>query len=261
MGNNNNKIYAEVAKKAAKEAGKLLLKNFAGPREISYKGRINLVTKMDTESEKLIVNIIRKNFPGHSILAEEGEYENIEGKFRWVIDPLDGTSNYAHGFGFFCVSIALQNPEGQIIAGAVYAPYLNEFYMASKGAGAFLNGKDIKVSEIKSLERSMLATGFPYDIAESRGNIDNFNKFLLKTQAVRRPGAAALDLCSVAAGKFDGFWEMELNPWDTAAGVLIVTEAGGKVTDFDGGKYSIYDNKILVSNGIIHNEMQEMLNE
>ncbi|MEA3506039.1 MAG: inositol monophosphatase family protein [Elusimicrobiota bacterium] len=259
MGNNSNKIYIEVASRAAREAGSLLVENFTRPRKIKYKGRIDLVTGMDIESEKLIVDIISEEFPDHSILAEERDYENQAGGYRWIIDPLDGTSNYAHGFGFFCVSIALQDPEGKIIAGVVYAPYPDEFYKAVRGGGAFLNGQHMKVSRVRELEKAMVATGFPYDIAESHANIDNFNKFLLKTQAVRRPGAAALDLCCVAAGKFDGFWELMLNPWDTAAGVLIVEEAGGKVTDFSGGSYSIYDKKILASNGRIHNLMQEIL--
>ncbi|MFC2061647.1 inositol monophosphatase family protein [Elusimicrobiota bacterium] len=260
MGRDNCKIYFKVAKSIALEAGKLLLDKFHDKREIGFKGRIDLVTEMDTRSEEFIVNSIKKHFPDHGILAEEGNKENTGAEYLWIIDPLDGTTNYAHGFGFFCVSIALAKKDEGIIVGVVYAPYLNECYTAVKGEGAYLNGKKIKVSEIGKLEQSLLATGFPYDIKESHANIDHFNRFLMKAQAVRRPGSAAIDMCAVAAGKFDGFWELKLNPWDVAAGSLIIREAGGDVTDFKGGFHDIYKQEILASNGLIHEDMREVIN-
>ncbi|MGM0440971.1 MAG: inositol monophosphatase family protein [Elusimicrobiota bacterium] len=258
MGNNNNKIYLEHAVKTAREAGDFLLKNFTNKQDISYKGRINLVTRMDEESEKMIVNSISEKFPDHSILAEEGDYDKRESPYLWIVDPLDGTTNYAHGFGFFGVSIALEY-RGEIIAGVVNAPYIGELYTALRGEGSRLNGERIEVSETSELEKSLVTTGFPYDIKETGDNIENFNRFLMKTRAVRRPGSAAIDLCSVAAGKFDGFWELKLEPWDTAAGFLIVEEAGGRVTDFEGNRYSPYQKEILASNSHIHEDMRKEL--
>ncbi len=258
MGNNNNKIYLESAVEISRKAADFLVDNFKKERDISYKGRINLVTRMDTESENIIVNSIRQKFPDHGILAEEGDYVKKDSPFLWIVDPLDGTTNYAHGFGFFGVSIALEY-RGEIIMGVVNAPYLGELYTALRGGGSRLNGEKITVSRTEDLGKSMVATGFPYDIRETGANIDNFNRFLLKTRAVRRPGSAAIDLCSVAAGKFDGFWELKLEPWDTAAGFLIVEEAGGKVTDFKGNKYSPYKNEILATNSFIHENMRKEL--
>lgn len=260
MGHNNHKIYIEVAISIAKKAGKLLMDNFYSEKKIDYKGRINLVTEIDRRSEKLIVDNLKKEFPQHSILAEEGSRSEQNSEFLWLIDPLDGTTNYAHSFGFFAVSIALQERNRGVIAGVVFAPYLNECYSASRDAGAFLNDNKINVSNTNELEKSLLATGFPYDIKESHANIEYFNRFLLESQAVRRPGSAAIDLCCVAAGKFDGFWEMKLYPWDTAAGSLIVEEAGGKVTDFKGDKYDPYKKEILATNGLIHEDMKRIIN-
>jgi myo-inositol-1(or 4)-monophosphatase len=260
VGNDNNKVYVEIASSAARDAGRLLLENFSNKREIGYKGRIDLVTEMDTLCEKMIVGKIRESFPEHGILAEEGTGRESDSEYLWYIDPLDGTTNYAHGFGFFAVSIGLEKKGYGIIAAAVYAPYFNEFYSASKGGGAYLNGMKIGVSSTDSLEKSLLATGFPYDIKETRGNIDNFNRFILCSQAVRRPGSAAIDLCSVAAGKFDGFWEIKLHPWDTAAASLIVEEAGGIITDFNSGNFSPYKEEVLASNGLIHEDMIRVLN-
>ena len=258
MGNNNYQIYFEVALKAAEKAGKLLLDNFIGKRNISYKGRINLVTEMDIRSEELIVSEIKEKFPTHDILAEERSNRSSNSNFCWLIDPLDGTTNYAHEFGFWAVSIAL-SVKNEIVLGVVYAPYLNECYTAIKGGGAELNKKIIKVSTTDKLEKSLVATGFPYDVKETHSNIDYFNRSLLRTQAVRRPGSAAIDLCSVAAGKFDGFWELGLYPWDTAAGCLITTEAGGKITTLNGGDWTHYEKEILATNGLIHREMMETL--
>ncbi len=261
MGNNNYKIFLEVAASTAKLAGKLLLDSFCGKREINYKGRIDLVTEMDSLSEKLIVGNLKKEFPSHSIIAEEGSRRDMDSEYLWLIDPLDGTTNYAHGFGFFAVSIACLKKNEGIVEGVVYAPYLNECYTAMKGNGACLNGNPIKVSDTETIEKSLIATGFPYDVKESHDNIDYFNRFLVLAQALRRPGSAAIDLCGVAAGKFDGFWELKLHPWDTAAGSLIVTEAGGMITDFKGGIFNPYKKEVLATNGLIHEEMMEILNE
>lgn len=261
MGNNNIHIYLEVALDVAKRAGKLLLDNFCGKRKVNYKGRINLVTEMDILSEKLIVDSLKKEFPEHGILAEEGSRTDSDSGYLWIIDPLDGTTNYAHGFGFFAVSIALEEKDTGIIAGVVYAPYIDECYTASRGLGACLNGKPARVSSTGSLEGSMVATGFPYDVKESHDNMEYFNRFLTKTQAVRRPGSASIDLCSVAAGKFDGYWELKLYPWDTAAGSLIVEEAGGMVTGLNGAEFNPYKKGVLATNGLIHKEMLGVINE
>lgn len=259
MGKDNYKVYFRIALSIAKKAGKLLMNNFYREQEISYKGRINLVTEMDIRSEELIVSSIKKEFPEHGILAEEGNEHQTGSEFLWLIDPLDGTTNYAHGFGFFCVSIALNRKGKGIVIGVVNAPYLDECYTAVKGEGAYLNGRPVRVSKISRLDKSMIATGFSYDIEETRTNIEYFNRFLLKTQAVRRPGSAAIDMCCVASGKFDGFWELKLYPWDTAAGSLIVEEAGGKVSDFSGNPYTPFRKEILVTNGLIHKDMQEVI--
>jgi myo-inositol-1(or 4)-monophosphatase len=216
---------------------------------------------VDTLCEKLIVEKIKKAFPDHGILAEEGGRRDSESDFLWIIDPLDGTTNYAHGFGFFAVSIALEEKDKGIVVGVVYAPYLNECYTAIINKGAYLNDVPIKVSNIETLEKSMLATGFPYDIKDSRSNIEYFSRFVILAQAVRRPGSAAIDLCSMAAGKFDGFWEMNLAPWDTAAGSLIVKEAGGKITDFSGNEFDPNKNEVLATNGLIHHEMIKVISK
>jgi myo-inositol-1(or 4)-monophosphatase len=248
-----------VAFYAASNAGKILKDNFGKSLEIDFKGDINLVTDIDRLSEKTIVEIIMDKYPDHQILAEESEGKRSESPYRWIIDPLDGTTNYAHGFPFFCVSIALEK-DREIILGIIYDPLLEEFFVAEKGKGAYLNKKKIEVSSTDNLIHSLLATGFPYDLRESEeNNIDHFNNFIMSAQAVRRAGSAALDLCYVAMGRFDGFWELKLSPWDVAAGSLIVKEAGGIVTDFKGGDFDIYSKEILASNKKIHNEMVQVL--
>jgi myo-inositol-1(or 4)-monophosphatase len=259
VGNDNHKIYFKVGLRAAHKAGNLLLKNFLKKHEISYKSKIDLVTEMDTKAEELIVSHIKKNFPDHGILSEEKERKETGSEYIWLIDPLDGTVNYAHGFGFFCVSIALEHKEKGIVLGVVNAPYFNECYTAITGQGAYLNSKPVRVSDTGDLDKAMVATGFPYDIEESRANIDKFVRFLLQSQAVRRPGSAAIDMCLVAAGRFDGFWEMKLNPWDTAAGSLIIKEAGGTITDFGGGEFSPYGKEVLATNGRIHSQMMKVI--
>lgn len=244
----------------AKQAGKFLKENQGKISEIIEKGSFtNLVTDIDKRSEKMIVDFIHKNFPTHEILAEEGGETKSSSEYKWIVDPLDGTTNFTHGFPIYCVSVGLEY-KGKIVAGVVYDPNFDELFVAEKGSGAFLNNSPIKVTQVSDLRHAMLATGFPYDVKDDPFNcIEHFNTFLLHAQAIRRLGSAALDICYVAAGRLDGFWEVNLHPWDTAAAVLIATEAGGKVTDFRGGEYSIYDKNILLSNGLIHDQMITVL--
>ena len=253
--------YLSFAKEIAVKAGKLLLKKRHQRNKIKLKGRVNLVTEADLASEKLIIKAIEKIYPDHSILTEEESSVEKKSDFRWIIDPLDGTTNYAHDFPFWCVSVGLEY-QGEIIVGVVYDPIGDELFYASKKNGSYLNRKKITVSSRRQLEKSLLATGFPYDIGTSReNNLKYFSRFAKNAQAVRRAGSAALDLCYLACGRFDGFWELKLAPWDTAAAKLIVEEAGGRVTDFCGEKYSVYDKYILASNRKIHNQMIKILTE
>lgn len=258
-----------VAIEAAKEAGKFLELNLGKVKEIERKvgEETNLVTEIDRQSEQLIMDIIGRHFPQHDFLAEEGGLRQAEPSrsgetrsgYRWIIDPLDGTTNYTHHFPCFAVSIALEK-NAEIVLGVVYDPNLDEMFTAERGRGAFVNGKRMSVSKADVLIRSMLVTGFPYDIKDNPDHaIEHFVNFLKEAQAVRRMGSAAIDLAYVAAGRMDGFWEVSLNPWDVAAAVLLVTEAGGKVTDFLGNPYSIYGKPILASNGVIHGEMMRIL--
>jgi len=249
----------EIAIEAAKKAGKILKENLGKSIEIGFKGEINLVTDIDINSEKTIVQIIRNKHPDHQILTEEGEGQKGTPSHKWIIDPLDGTTNYAHGYPCFCVSIAFEK-NGDVLFGVIYDPVLDELFTAEKGGGACLNGRKIRVSSTDKLIHSMLATGFPYDLRESQNNnLIHFNNFTMSAQAIRRAGSAALDLCYVAMGRFDGFWEPKLSPWDVAAGSLIVREAGGMVSDFKGGVFDSYSKEILASNGRIHYEMVEVL--
>jgi len=248
-----------VALKAVKEGGSILMQHFGKVKSIDYKGEINLVTEADRQSEQKIVSIIKDKYPDHSILAEETGDSGGSSPFKWIIDPLDGTTNYAHSYPCFCVSLAIEY-EGEVIYGTVYDPMREEIFTAEKGNGAYVNGKIIKVSSTQELNHSLLCTGFPYDIRDDiESNILNFRNFLMKSQAVRRDGSAALDLCYVAAGRFDGFWEQKLFPWDVAAGSLLITEAGGKLSNFKDEKFNIYDTEIVASNGIIHHQMIETL--
>ncbi len=244
----------------AKDAGKFLKENEGKISQIDEKESFtNLVTNIDKGSETMIKSFIEKYFPDHGILAEESGASLPLSEFRWIIDPLDGTTNFTHAYPVYCVSIAVEH-KGEVVAGVVYDPNFDELFWAERGTGAFLNGSKIKVTTADNLKRSMLATGFPYDIKHNPFNcIQHFEEFLIRAQAVRRLGSAALDICYVAAGRLDGFWEVNLHPWDTAAAVLITTEAGGKVSDFTGGRYSIYQKNILLSNGLIHEQMIEVL--
>jgi myo-inositol-1(or 4)-monophosphatase len=253
------KQYLEFAHEVASGAGNILKAGFARSKQINYKGAIDPVTQYDLRSERFIMSKISLTYPEHTVLAEEGSGRDNNSAYRWVIDPLDGTVNYAHGFPVYSVSIALQY-RGKSIVGVVYDPQSDELYSAAAGLGAYLNGKRIKVSQERKLERSLLATGFAYNIRTARkNNLGMFARMMKQAQAVRRLGSAALDLCWMAAGRLDGFWEYYLHPWDTAAAILIVEEAGGRVTRIDGGKYSIFDNQILASNGRIHAAMKRVL--
>lgn len=260
--------FKKIAIKASLEAGDILRKNFGRINNICHKGEIDLVTEADLRSEQRIIKILKKEYPDHDILAEEGagwdrtvaSEANLRAEYKWLIDPLDGTTNYAHGFPFFAVSIALER-RGDVILGVVYDPLREEVFTAQKGKGSYLNKKRIKVSKTKNLSEALLATGFAYDVRKSPdNNLNHFSNFTLEAQGIRRAGSAALDLCYVASGRFDGFWEMKLKPWDMAAGSLMVKEAGGKVTDFKGDPFSIYSKEILASNGRIHGEMVKVLN-
>lgn len=243
----------------AKRAGSVLREHYGEKQKIHFKGEIDLVTEVDRQAEDLIVAEIRKKYPDHSILTEESPPLEKASSYRWIIDPLDGTTNYAHGYPFFAVSVAAER-DGEVVAGAVYDPLRDECFSARAGGGALLNGAPIRVSSIDLLRRSLLATGFPYDINTSdETNMEYFEAYARSAQALRRDGSAALDLCYLACGRFDGFWELKLRPWDTAAGYLIVSEAGGKITGLLGEPYSIYDGDILGSNGLIHHQMVEVV--
>jgi myo-inositol-1(or 4)-monophosphatase len=256
------KKFLSVAWRAARLAGGLIRENWQQAKEVHYKSTINLVTATDRQAEEKIVDLLLKNFPDHSILAEEETAIVAPGSdYRWIIDPLDGTTNFAHSYPQFAVSIALEH-EGQVVLGVVYDPLREEGFSAIKGEGALLNDRPISISKIPELDKALLATGFPYD---HRENIDFYLKFFRafakRSQGIRRAGAAALDLCYLACGRLDGFWELKLHPWDTAAGTLIVREAGGTVTDFSGKPFSISGEETLASNGLIHAEMLEALTE
>ncbi len=243
------------------DAGKILSGGFHRAKKVRYKGVIDPVTQYDVKSENFIKSKILKRYPDHSILAEEGDEVDTGSDFRWVIDPLDGTVNYAHGFPVYSVSIALQYC-GESVVGVVYDPELNEKFVGLKGRGAFLNKNRLSVTGERNLQRALLATGFAYSIKTARqNNLGMFARMAKKAQGVRRLGSAALDLCWVAAGRLDGFWEYHLHPWDTAAGMLIVTEAGGKVSKINGKSYSIFDTDLLASNGHIHRAMREVLHQ
>jgi myo-inositol-1(or 4)-monophosphatase len=253
--------FARVGEEVAREAGRFLVGHLHRGHTVARKGEINLVTEMDVSAEKLIVSRLTSAFPEHTVVAEEMHAQTASGAITWIIDPLDGTTNYAHGFPVFSVSIGLE-VEGIIEWGIVYNPNLEEVFTARRKGGAFLNGAPIHVSKTKSLDASLLVTGFPYDIrTSSRNNLDYFRAFSLHAQGVRRVGSAALDFCYVAAGRFDGFWELSLNAWDCAAGYLMVREAGGNVTNWRGEFGSIYERECLASNSLIHEEMLTVLRE
>jgi myo-inositol-1(or 4)-monophosphatase len=249
--------FLEVALEAAHEAGNILLEEFERPVQISYKGEVDIVTQADRRSERAVVSRLRKEFPDHGIVAEEGGGSHSESPYRWHVDPLDGTTNYAHRYPCFAVSIGLEEA-GELLVGIVYQPVSRELFTAVKGEGAYLNGKQIHVSPIEELATSLLVTGFPSVKRTQNPNIHYYWDFTLRSHGVRRDGSAALDLASVACGRFEGFWEFGLHSWDTAAGVLLVREAGGSVTHFDGQTYKLGDRELLASNGRVHQEMQDV---
>ena len=246
-----------TADAAAHEAGVVLLQHLRRPLDIEEKGRrADLVTQADRASERVIVDRLRAEFPRATILGEEGGEHKGASQERWIVDPLDGTTNFAHGYPLFCVSIAYER-DGDIVAGVVYAPLVDEFFAAERGAGATLNGARINVSRIDRVADAMVCTGFkPSDYDR---NATQFARASRRAQAVRRDGAAALDLAYTAMGRFDGFWEFDLSPWDTAAGSLLVREGGGRVTALDGAAFSLESSSILATNGALHDEMRSML--
>ena len=251
--------FLDAAASTARAAGALQRERFRTDVAVDYKGEKDLVTEVDRGCEELIVGMLRERFPGHGFLAEENDYGRGDSACTWIIDPLDGTTNYAHGFPWFCVSIALEIG-GEVKLGVICHPMMDELFTAVKGEGTFLNGRPLRVSRRAPLKGCLLATGFPYDrTRDNENNFAHFVDFQMAARAVRRAGAAALDLAYVAAGRLDGFWECKLKPWDVAAGQLLVAEAGGRVTNHAGEPFSIYDHRILASNGLIHDEMVELL--
>lgn len=281
----------DLAIRAAREAGALMREGLTRELSIGHKGAVDLVTEIDTGCEQLVVNSIRQAFPFHHIVAEEGSLHHPEEEqpspLTWVIDPLDGTTNYAHGFPMFCISIALLEGSGtgerrqaagslqnglaaggdvssseldRILLGVVYHPLLEELFVGERGKGSTLNGAPLHVSSTSSLQQALLATGFPYNVRENPDwHLGIFRDFILESQAIRRAGSAALDMCYVACGRFDGFWEVSLHPWDTAAGCRIVLEAGGTISTFRGDPYWIMEKSIVASNGHLHEGMVRVL--
>lgn len=244
----------------AREAGQILLEKFGRKINISLKGDINLVTEADLASEKLIIERIKSYYPKHSILAEESGNAVVSGdsSWKWIIDPLDGTTNFAHGYPCFCVTLALEH-EGKIVLGVTFDPTRNELFATERGQGATLNNKPIRVSETEKLGDALLVTGFPYNFKQKDNFARSLTNFLLQSRGVRRDGSAAIDMAYVACGRFDGFWEEGLNPWDVAAGVLMIEEAGGRISYYDGSPFSVYAPPICASNGLIHEEMLQVL--
>ena len=246
---------------AARDAGRVLMEKFGRDIKISKKGDINLVTEADLASEALIIERIRSHYPKHGILAEESGTAVVAGadsSWKWIIDPLDGTTNFAHGYPCFCVTIALEH-NGEIVIGVTFDPTRNELFAAERGRGASLNNKPIRVSDTEELGDALIVTGFPYDFKDRPQFARHLTEFLIASRGVRRDGSAAIDMAYVACGRFDGFWEEGLNPWDMAAGVLLIEEAGGQVSDYDNSKFSIYSPPMVTSNGLIHSQMLKVL--
>jgi myo-inositol-1(or 4)-monophosphatase len=258
--------FAAPAAAIALEAGALVRNFYQKGVATEYKGDVDLVTEADRSSEKLIVERLHQQFPDHGIYGEEGTRDNIESEYRWYVDPLDGTTNFAHGFPVFCVSLGLEHrpagiapdADGTLTAGIVYDPMRDELFIAEKGRGAYLNGKKIHASRINDLAECLMATGFPSRKRHENPNIHFYQQITLRSHGVRRAGSAALDLAYTACGRFDGYWEFNLNPWDTSAGVLLVQEAGGTVTTFDGGPFRLNSKEVLATNGLILNEVKTL---
>ena len=254
----------DFAIETAREAGRVLAERFGrASLEVTHKGDIDLVTESDLAAERVIVERIRSYYPRHAVLAEEaGKVAAAEGAgtsaYKWIVDPLDGTTNYAHGYPCYSVSIALER-EGELVIGVIHDPTRDETFAAERGRGATLNGRPIRVSEIQDLNEALLCTGYPYDVRGQDNFVRNFKNFILHAQGVRRDGSAALDLAYVACGRFDGFWEEGLRPWDVAAGALLIEEAGGRVSRYDDAPYDIYTPPIMASNGLVHEAMMRVL--
>lgn len=252
-----------TASEIARRAGALLMEHFSRGVKTEYKGAgtVDVVTEADRNSEKLIVESLRKAFPEHGIVAEEGSRTHPNAEYLWYVDPLDGTTNFAHGFPVFCVSLGLAR-ENQVVAGIIFDPTRNELFATARGRGASLNGKPIHVSKVKTVGESLLGTGFPSKKRHENPNIYFYHQLTMKSHGLRRPGSAALDLANVASGRYDGYWEFRLNPWDTAAGVLLVEEAGGKVTHVDGTAFDVSKSRdVLATNGLIHRELEDEMLE
>jgi myo-inositol-1(or 4)-monophosphatase len=268
--------FAHVAEGIARQAGALLRGFYEKGVATEYKGDVDLVTEADRASEKLIREKLTAAFPGHGIYGEEGTRDQLDSEFRWYVDPLDGTTNFAHGFPAFCVILGLErraaglakdagstsnDKDGEIVAGVVYDPLRDEMFSAERGKGAFLNGKAIHVSKTGTLAESLTATGFPSHKRHSSPNMHFYQEITLRSHGVRRAGSAGLDLAYVACGRLDGFWEFNLNPWDTSAGVLLVEAAGGTVTHFDGGRFTLDSREVFATNGLVKAEMQHLFQE
>ena len=249
--------HLNAAVEIAREAGALLAELSTQPLEIQYKRRSDLVTVADRRSEALIVGHLRERFPDHAIVAEEGGNHLSSSDYCWYVDPLDGTTNYAHGFPVYCVTLGLTY-RGEVVAGVVYDPTRNEMYTAERGAGAYVNDQRMQVSPIENLSESLVATGFPPFANNHDLNVQFYFRFTELSHGIRRAGSAALDLCWVAAGRFEGFWELKLNPWDKAAGTLVVTEAGGRISDVRGGDFNLLGDDVFASNGLVHGQMLEV---
>ncbi len=255
MSNNSSAFeFVPAISRIAREAGALLMGHFQRAVKVEYKGDVDLVTEADRQSEALILSRIREQWPTHDVMGEEGSRVQTGSDYMWYVDPLDGTTNFAHGFPVFCVSIALEHKGGRLV-GVVYDPTRDELFAAERERGAYLNNTRIQVSRIEKLAECLVGTGFPSHKRHKNPNIFFYHQITLRTHGVRRAGSAALDLCSVAAGRLDGFWEFNLNPWDTAAGVLIAEEAGARVTRFDGSPFQIDSRETLASNGRVHDAL------
>ncbi|MBA2443009.1 MAG: inositol monophosphatase [Rubrobacter sp.] len=248
----------ETAVEAAVAAGEVLRENFGGRQNVTYKGEVDLVTEVDGEAERVVLEVLRRVFPNYGVLAEEGGEIPGESELRWIVDPLDGTTNYAHGFPAFAVSIALERA-GEVLIGVVHDPISGETYVAERGGGATLNGRTLRVSGTEELLRSLLATGFPYDRSDMPEALELFGRFSKLTQGMRRVGAAALDLCYVAAGRLDGYYESGVKAWDIAAGSLILEEAGGRVTGYGGGELDLQSEELVATNGPLHPALLEVI--
>ena len=261
--------FVPAAEEIARQAGALLRGFYEKGVTAEYKGDVDLVTEADRASEKLIRERLKAAFPAHGVFGEEGTRERLEAEYRWYVDPLDGTTNFAHGFPAFCVILGLEHrpaglavdADGEMVAGVIYDPLRNEMFVAERGHGAWLNGRRIHVSKTKTLQESLTATGFPSQKRHRSPNIHFYQQITLRSHGVRRAGSAGLDMAYVACGRLDGFWEFNLNPWDTSAGVLLVEEAGGTVTHFDGGKFTLDSREVLATNGLILGEVTHIFTE